>query len=99
MPYSNLEREDNLCLKDNYPFLLWIGDIKVQKYPVIKILCLKPTRCCLYIIMCLLAYNETSIIILWIFEVYKSDVHWKKEWKCYKLSVLGLNITDKSDKL
>lgn len=53
----------------------------------------------MYIIMCLLAYNETSIIILWIFEVYKSDVHWKKEWKCYKLSVLGLNITDKSDKL
>lgn len=63
---------------------------------------LSETNQVLYVIIThLLAYNETSIIvILWIFEVYKSDVHWKKEWKCYKLSVLGVYVwTNKSDKL
>lgn len=57
---------------------------------------LSETNQVLYVIIThLLAYNETSISvknILWIFEVYKSDVHWKKEWKCYKLSVLGVYI-------
>lgn len=45
------------------------------------------------IIMYLFVYNEIFIIvILWIFEVYKSDVYWKKEWKCYKLLVLGVYV-------
>lgn len=65
---------------------------------------LSETNQVLYVIIThLLAYNETSISvknILWIFEVYKSDVHWKKEWKCYKLSVLGVYVwTNNSDKL
>lgn len=45
------------------------------------------------IIIYLFVYNEIFIIvILWIFEVYKSDVYWKKEWKCYKLLVLGVYV-------
>lgn len=45
------------------------------------------------IIIYLFVYNEIFIIvILWIFEVYKSDVYWKKEWKCYKLLGLGVYI-------
>lgn len=46
------------------------------------------------IIIYLFVYNEIFIliVILWIFEVYKSDVYWKKEWKCYKLLVLGVYV-------
>lgn len=47
------------------------------------------------IIIYLFVYNEIFISvknILWIYEVYKSDVYWKKEWKCYKLLVLGVYI-------
>lgn len=48
----------------------------------------------LYVIITrLFVYNEIFIIvILWIFGVYKSDVYWKKEWKCYKLLVLGVYV-------
>lgn len=79
---------------------LWHQSAKI---PCNKDLLSETNQVLYVIIMHLLAYNETSIIvivILWIFEVYKSDVLWKKEWKCYKLSVLGVYIsTNKSDKL
>lgn len=72
---------------------LWHQSAKI---PCNKDLLSETNQVLYVIIMHLLAYNETSIIvILGIFEVYKSDVHWKKEWKCYKLYVW----TNKSDKL